>query len=594
LSKVLRLAIVVALSLAYLSYVFRLFDPLSWRSGLGDWQDPYFINALLEHWYRSVTRLADPSSPPMYFPARGTLGYSHGLVLFAPFYVPLRLFLHPFHAHTFALFLAIEAGALCLYALARKLGLSFVEALVATAFFVTSRNVVHGETGVWLQRASVFLVPPILLLALASARMRPGGKRLALAAFAGLLSTLLYVQDFYTAHFTFLFAGVFAVAWTLVDGRLVQRAAVSWRSASTRARVAVVLIALVTMWAGVVVLSGGGEVVVLGLKLRSHDWVRPALAALLGSGALIASSADARASIRDHPWTPWLLAFVTGAAAGAALFLWMYLDSYREHRGFPEQNLVSATLARDSLLAAIGGLDGFTALRSFVLVSVAGTIAWVPWFGIETRTRIYCACAVAVSLLVLLIPFRFPGWSIWNAVIRPLPGFGVIRDPRRIIQVFELAVALGLILFVRRLPARSLARLSTIALALGLLILRPNPERFDYERLIAPYDQWVAAPIAIDPACTSFYIKGASAEYISRGRDMWSLYNVDAMFVALNHGLPTLNGYSAWFPRGWALHNPADPEYAQRVTRWMEMNHLNGVCELDMDARTMTRARRPG
>jgi hypothetical protein len=38
-----------------LSYLFFLFHPLDrqfWRSGLGDWIDPYFINSLLEHCHR--------------------------------------------------------------------------------------------------------------------------------------------------------------------------------------------------------------------------------------------------------------------------------------------------------------------------------------------------------------------------------------------------------------------------------------------------------------------------------------------------------------------------------------------------------------
>src|SRR5262249_32180707 len=128
--KVVRASIVLAASLAYLFFVFRLFDARSWSSGLGDWMDPYFIYSLLEHWYRSRTPLSDPSSPAWYFPIRKPLGYSHGLVLSAPFSLPLRLFLHPFLAHTFTVFTVIETGILCLYLLLRRLGLSFLESLL--------------------------------------------------------------------------------------------------------------------------------------------------------------------------------------------------------------------------------------------------------------------------------------------------------------------------------------------------------------------------------------------------------------------------------------------------------------------------------
>ena len=73
----------------YVGYVFRIHDRIFWSAGLGDWIDPYFINALLEHWYRAVGSLSDPASPPMFFPAARTLGYSHGLILYVPLqYLP--------------------------------------------------------------------------------------------------------------------------------------------------------------------------------------------------------------------------------------------------------------------------------------------------------------------------------------------------------------------------------------------------------------------------------------------------------------------------------------------------------------------------
>jgi hypothetical protein len=109
----------------------------------------------------------------------------------------------------------------------------------------------------------------------------------------------------------------------------------------------------------------------------------------------------------------------------------------------------------------------------------------------------------------------------------------------------------------------------------------------DYERPVAVYRRWVAAPIGIARECQSFYIKGASDKYMSRSPNMWSLYNIDAMFVSLNHALPTLNGYSAWGPEGWNLLNPEEADYINEVRRWIKKYGLRGVCEFDIDARTM-------
>src|SRR6185436_10840025 len=145
-----RAAIVLAVSLSYFAYVFQIPQGEFWRAGLGDWLDPYFINALLEHWYRALGTLADPSSPPMFFPAQKTLGYSHGLILYAPFYIPLRPFLHPFHANNLAILLVVEVGSVCLFLLLRRgFALSFPESLVLSAFFFTSQNVINPGTTEW-------------------------------------------------------------------------------------------------------------------------------------------------------------------------------------------------------------------------------------------------------------------------------------------------------------------------------------------------------------------------------------------------------------------------------------------------------------
>jgi hypothetical protein len=591
--KVVHASIVLVVSLSYLSYVFRLFDAGSWNSGLGDWLDPYFINALLEHWYRSATNLSDPSSPAMYFPAQKTLGYSHGLVLYAPFYLPLRLFLHPFQAYTLTLFVVIETGILCLYLLLRKLGLSFIESLLLSALFFSSQNVVNGQTGVWSQRASVFLIPPILLLLLVSARMRPRRARLLLAGFAAFLSTLMYVQDFPTAHLALLLGTLFGAAVAFVDGRLGERIAKFRKSQPRAFRLTLTIVALASAWACFVLTFGGVDVQILGARFRSHSWRRPALIALVALMALIGLSVRTRAGPRIRKPNPWLLALGIGAAAGAIVFLWVYLGAYREHRAFPEDQLLTSLLVRDpsrwrSPLDFVRDLGAYDTLRSFALVFVVGTLAWIPRFRVEKRTRIYCLWFLAISFVVLLIPLRFPELSLWRVFFQWLPGFGVIRDPKRIIHLYELAVVLVVALFLARLPAKSASRISITLFLLVLLVAERNREVFLYKRPIEVYERWVAAPIAIDPACRCFYIKGASEKYMSRFAHMWSLYGIDSIFVSLNHTIPTLNGYSAWYPDGWNLLNPQEADYPDRVKRWIDAHGLTGVCEFDIEARTMT------
>lgn len=126
-----------------------------------------------------------------------------------------------------------------------------------------------------------------------------------------------------------------------------------------------------------------------------------------------------------------------------------------------------------------------------------------------------------------------------------------------------------------------------VLLIIFLLVTERHREVFDFLRPIRAFDQWVKAPIEVDRSCQSFFIKGASTEYMSRSNHMWTLYGVDSLFIALDHSIPTLNGYSAWTPEGWDLANPQEPDYPRRVDRWIERHHLSHVCELDIEARTM-------
>jgi hypothetical protein len=170
---------------------------------------------------------------------------------------------------------------------------------------------------------------------------------------------------------------------------------------------------------------------------------------------------------------------------------------------------------------------------------------------------------------------------------RKVPGFSVIRDPTRIIFLYELAFIVAAGLFLTRLRHRRDYRIAVCGLFVFFMMTDSHADVLGYDRPLQVYRRWVESPIDIDPGCRSFFIKVASADYKSRSENMWALSNIDAMFVSLNHGLPTLNGYSAWAPEGWNLMNPPEPEYEKRAREWTSDHRLAGVCALDVDARTM-------
>jgi hypothetical protein len=634
-----RAVAVVGVPAAYFLFVFGAPADTALKKGLGDWMDPYFINYLLEHWYHSVRTLSDPVSPPMYFPAHRVLGYSHGLILYAPFYVAVRPFLHPFQAYNISLFLMLQTGSICLYLVLRMgLGLQFVEALLLSAFFFTSNNVINKVSGIWTQRMSVFVIPPIILLGIVSARMPRSHLRLVGAGMVGLLAALVFTQDFYTGALFVLVVALFSAGWLpLIWGRVwsgvveilrIARSAVLSRDTTAR------LGAPSVWW---IVVCGIAVAIAIAIKIHpiramavgpwrvsARDVARPAIVAVVTGGwfalrrsplwpalerlcrrmaafatAVIAGVPEAVSPASDETkrlWQragPWALAFASGVAVGAAIFAWIYVDAFLEHPAFPADQLFTFLVAlRPSTWRTfqdvLEGLQVYPSLRPFALAGVVVAALWIPIFRVDRRWRLYGLWVVVVSVVVLLIAPTFGNFSFWKTFFAPIPGLSVIRDPRRIIYMYELAVVLLTGALLSRLPGRAPLRLLVSLFVAVLFVAGWNPERFDFERPNIVFDRWVSRPIQIDPSCKSFFIKGASADYMARSPHMWMLYGVDAMFIALNREIPTLNGYSAWAPDGWELANPQEDTYPARVGNWIRRKNLFDVCALDIERRTMT------
>jgi hypothetical protein len=585
--------VAVVVTVGYFCYVFQIPGHAFWESGVGDWGDPYFINFLLEHWYASATRLTDPTSPPMYFPVRGTLGYSHGLVLYAPVYIAVRSVLDPFQAHNATLLLILVAGSVSLYLILRNIiGLRFAEALLLTLFFCSSRNVINQATSIWSQTASVFLIPPMLLMAHGAARMSDGMGRRGLAALAGLLLTLLFTQEFYTAHFALFFASAAIAAWLIVEKHRPISTWIHDRWSQERrvdVRIAAVVAVVAGAWTLALLLWGGGVITVAGVTFSSRGWRRPALLTLIAVGVLLYRRGRPQLTIPLGRARQWIQPLSVGAALGCCVFLWVYLPSILEHTGYSRDQvmLVPHDASRSPGLNVVRAVGVYDSVRPFYFAFLIGGLACLPWVRLERTFRVYCGAFVLLSLIVLVVPVRFNTFSVWTAFFLPFPGFSDIRDPKRIIHVYELFLVLLAALLMMRFPHRSRFRFLASMVVIALLVSDWNREVFVFRRPSADYRRWVEPAIDIDPACKSFFIKEASEIYRSRWDYFRTLYSVDAMFVSLKYSVPTLNGYSGWDPPEWHMFQPHQHDYRLAVAQWIERHHLAGTCEFDIEKRTM-------
>lgn len=577
-----RRGVLLALVTAYLAYVFRLTSGQWLRMGLGDWIDPYFINSLLEDWRYSLTNLASPASPPVFFPVRGTLGYSHSLMLYAPVYLVARLWLDPLMAYTATLFTIVEIGTLSLYvAFRRFVGLGFVESLLGVAVFATSGNVINGATGVWSQRASIFLLPPILLLAL-RARTARGWRRTMGLGCSALLAVSLFTQDIYTGLLTAIIVGLLGAGARRILGW--PRAGIRitlWRREpapiDARRRAAAIAAAVVVALSLAVALQH-----TFGDLRHRHPGRALAVAAIAAVACeLLRGGTRDRVRVTDPAAVSDLAAVSAGALGGVVIFVSMYAGAFVQHPRFPAEELLEHLTPLTQI--------PFDSGRTVVMIGVLAAAAWLPWLRLSRQVRLCSLWFVLATVVVLAIPVRSGDIGLWKYLSEAVPGFAAIRDPRRIQYPFELAAALGIGLFIAQLPRGSWPRRAVFAFVLIVIVVKWNRERFDYERPREMFERFVEAPIAIDPSCRSFFVTHArSAAYTSRSTNKWALYANDASFIATAYRLPTLNGYSAWTPPDWHLFNPEDSDYPSGVARWIALNRLEHVCELDIERRTMT------
>jgi hypothetical protein len=89
---------------------------------------------------------------------------------------------------------------------------------------------------------------------------------------------------------------------------------------------------------------------------------------------------------------------------------------------------------------------------------------------------------------------------------------------------------------------------------------------------------WIDAVLPPPTGCRIFYVApnaGPPERKAPQHQD-------DAMLFAQIRGIPTVNGYSSWFPDGWALDDPASPGYPAAVRDWADRNGLGSeLCGLE-------------
>lgn len=189
---------------------------------------------------------------------------------------------------------------------------------------------------------------------------------------------------------------------------------------------------------------------------------------------------------------------------------------------------------------------------------------------VRERRRPWVRALGLTTLFIVLCATLYRGrMSPWQLVMAAVPGASALRAVARIALLLLIPAGFALATFVEQALAKAGWR-RWLALGVAALCVLEQGQRvgsFDKAEQRADVAQLVAA---IDPACPAFF----SAPVHGYAYDEKT--QLDAMWAQLQTGIPTVNGYSSNFPRGWELfaHTMTDeaaqrPALEAKLSRWV-------------------------
>ena len=514
----------VGFMLVFRGWLFTGFD-----GAIGDLEDGYIAVALVEHWHHVLTGAAHWTDPVFFYPQRGTLGYTDAFFLLGLVAAPLRIIgADSFTAYMLALAALAAAGFFGFHRLAtRHFGLPAGTAAIGAFLFCFGN--VDAVKLIHVQSYCAMLLPGLCDLVLSGWRSERRG--MLFGAAAGLFCAALFLTSFETAWFFGCYLIVLLLLHPAVFGLAATRALAREMMTSRRPLV--------------LAAAGGfaiGIVPFLVLYL-------PVL--LAGHSRDFAEVASNMAEWRD-------LANVTPENA-----VWGPLLKWLGIAGRPDRPVWEAELAFTPAVLAV-----FVAGVAMLALRARGALA--------ERDR-YLLILGAAVVVFWLLQMEYFGFRPWRAVWALVPGGSAIRYTFR----SQLVANLFVCLVVARLLAGMAARPGMTVLLCGFLVVEQInlvwPPTVSRRAALA----WIEAVPPPPAGCGVFYLAPGGEP----GGPIAPERQAAAMLFAEIRNIPTVNGYSSWFPDGWALDEPASPAYPAAVRDWAQRRGIaQDLCALELPA----------
>src|ERR1017187_5383673 len=539
---------IVALLVCLLTLIvfFRQFFESGFNVIAGNVGDNRFIIAILEHWGAAVHGQASVTSPNFFWREHGVLGYSESLFLLSLPYRAGRLAGLDYYLAFEIAFMVFKAAGFfsMLWLLRSVVAVSRPVALLGSVLFTLS-NLYFISMG-HAQLATVVFTP--LIAALACSAWREYGRgRIRLAhgygLACGILMALVVFTSFYIGWFTILVAGGCMAIGALV--RIVEQHSIAPVS----------------------------------------DWLREAFA-------------------RRWLWAPALLVFIVAMVP----FLVTYLPTLKGTGGRSfEESLIYSARPIDLLNVGPGNWMWGRTLEPvwsrwagnpvgaherskgwppivLLLTMGGGLVSLIKlWRADRTdaarhRAQLLIAVFGASFLCLWVLSIHVGRWSLWWLVFKGVPGGSAIRVPARFNIVLNVLLILSACLILERLRYRCNRFGRVLFPGLAVLLVAEQINVTPTHAIDRAAENAILGQVKRPPSGCSSFVFTAPAQ----AQRPFFANQIDAMLVARAANLPTINGYSGWFPPDWNLLM-FDNYYIDHARKWAEAKHVEqGICGLDL------------
>ena len=509
----------------------------------GDRGDARLVAYLMEHWYQVFQGAVNWRSPAIFYPVEGTIGYADLMLGYGIVYSVLRTVgLGIFESAEFTIILFNFLNYLVCFVLLNKvLRFNLFASIAGAAFFAFNSPKLVQLGHLQLQPILFLPLAMIGIVLLVQKRETLSQKQaFGLIALSAVSLSVQLLTGFYPGWFFIFWSALFLFLTVLFT--------------QTRN---VVLDVVKRFWPSF--LAGLAAFLVALIPFVLAYWP-------------IFRSAGGRPYKEMHKLIPVPLSFLM---MGHRNYFWGDISSA----------LNPNYILNPELQIGIGLIPTFAWL---------GLVVFAVWIVVKNfRSGVKCEILflsqlILTTSLVYILGLRYwNGFSPWQFVYAYFPGATVVRAVARYALVIALPMAIAFAFLLHFLfnkislqthsPRRTLLFTVLFILAtFGLVEQFGSKEGFNGFSIRAENQYLNELAQSLPNDCSSLYV-ALKPPIIHNEFE----YQLDAMFVSVLKGLPTLNGYSGHLPPDWPLWGVGDPPYESYVKKWIADRKISGnVCRL--------------